>query len=95
MHVHFDALILTTFFVGGFEGAAVGWASKSEELVEAVTEAFEGAVCAINRSVTPASFRSVTICSANDRLGNFNDAVKDVADCATQLASGGVVRPRR
>ncbi len=95
MHIHFDAVILTAFFVGGFKGAAVGWAGKGEEFVETVTKAFEGAICAINRSVTPASFRAVTVSSANDRLGNFNDPVKDVADRATQLASGGVMRPWR
>jgi len=80
MHVHFDAIVLTAFFVGRFERAAIGWAGEGEELVEAVSEAFEGAVCAINRAVAPAGFCTVAFGSADHHLGNFNHAIKNVAD---------------
>ena len=61
VHVHVDAVVLAAFFVGWLEGAAVGWAGEGDELVEAVAEAFECTVGAVDCSIAPASFCTVGI----------------------------------
>lgn len=86
VHVHVDAVVLSAFFVRWLESAAVGRAGEGEELVESVTEAFEGAVGAVDCSVAPTGFCTVGIGSADDHFRNFNDTIKDVAECATELA---------
>jgi len=91
MHVHFDAVVCPAFFVRGFKSSAVGWASEGEKLVEAVSEAFEGAVCAIDSAVAPAGFCAVGIGSAHHHFRNFNDTVEDIAECASEFTSRRVV----
>ena len=95
VHVHFDAVVLAAFFVGWLEGAAVGWAGEGDELVEAVAEAFECAVGAVDCSVAPASFCTVGIRSADHHFRDFNYTIKNIAECTTELAGGGVMGARR
>jgi hypothetical protein len=95
VHVHIDAVVLSAFFVRGFEGAAVGWAGEGEEFVKAVTKAFEGAVCAVDSTVAPSGFCTVGIGSADHHFRNFNDTVEDVTDGTTELAGRGVMGTRR
>lgn len=76
--------------VGWFEGAVISRAVESDELVESVTEAAEGATDAIDSSVGVTDFVSFGIGPADDLLGNFYDSVENVTDCAAELTSRGV-----
>ncbi len=91
MDVHFDTIVLAALFVGWFEGSTVGGAGEGEEFVEAVAEAAEGAVGAIDGTVGPACFVAVLFVFADDLFRDFDDTVEDVADGATQFPSGGVM----
>ncbi len=87
MHVHFDAIVLTALFIRWLEGAAIGWAGESEDFIETIAKAAEGAVGAVDRTIRPASVGTISIIFANDLLWDFNEAVENVADTAAQFAS--------
>lgn len=93
--VHLDAVVLAAFFVRWLEGPAVGWAGEGEEFVEAIAEAFECAVGAVDNTIAPACLCAVGIRSADHHFRNFYDTVEDVADGATELAGRCVMGARR
>ena len=89
--IHVDAVVHSALLVRWLEGAAVGRAVESEKLVEAVTEAAEGAMRAVDCAVRPTGFATVLLGSANDHLRDFGDTIQNVPDCATQFAGGCVL----
>jgi len=95
MHVHFNPVVLAALFVRWLEGATVSRAGESEELVEAVAEATERAVGAVNRTVRPACLATVGFVLADDLLWDFNEAVENVADRTSKFPCGSIVGTRR
>ena len=87
MHVHFNPVVLAALFVRWLEGAVVTWAIKGDEFVEAITKTAEGAASAIDNSKGVARFAAVDFGFTNHLLGDFNDSVKDVADCTAKFTS--------
>lgn len=88
--VHFKPVISSATGVGGLEGAVVDRAVESDELVETVSEAAEGAAGAVDHSMRPTSFAAVIFSLAHDLLGDFNYPVENVGNSPSQL-TGGVV----
>lgn len=95
VHIHFNAVVFAATLVGRFEGAAIGWAGEGEEFVETVAKAAERTVRSIKRAIGVAGLASVGLVLANDLLGNFHEAVENVAERAAELAGRGVGRSWR
>ncbi len=85
--IHFNPVIAATLGVRWLEGAVVTWAIKGDEFVEAITKTAEGAASAIDNSKRVARFAAIDFGFTNHLLGDFNDSVKDVADCTAKFTS--------
>lgn len=90
MRVHFDAIIFATTLIRRLERAAISRAGEGEEFVEAVAKATEGTVGAIDCAVGGTGLATVLVILANDLFRDFDEAVKDIAQCTTKLARGGL-----
>lgn len=93
--VHLNAIVHAAIFVWWLEGAAIGWASEGEEFIEAVAEALEAAVRAIDDAEGPAGLATVGFILADDLLRDLDESVEDVANGAAKLASRSVGVARR
>lgn len=88
--IHLDPIISTAAGVGWLESAVERGAVESNEFVKTVSDAFEAAAGAIDNPVRVCADRTFGLVLANDLLGNFEDSVEDVGECASQLAGGGI-----
>lgn len=92
---HFDARILTTFFVRSFVSAAISRASESDQFVKAIAHATEHAIGSFHHSVGGTSLATTSVIDTNDGFRNFHEAVENVRKRATELAVGGEIRAWR
>ena len=89
MHVHLDAVVFSATLVRWLEGAAIGWAVESEELVETVTKTAKCTTRSIYASIW-SCLTTVLILLANDLFWNLDETIHDVAEGAAQLTRGRV-----
>ena len=93
--IHFDPPVLPALLVRRLESAVVCGAVEGNELVEAVAEALEGAVSAIDDSVGGTCLSAGMRAAEKDLFGDLDCSVEDVAEGTTEFARGIVLRSGR
>ena len=84
--IHFDTIISATAGVGWPERSVETRAVEGEKLVDSVTNTLERAACSIDNPVGVSGNLSFGFGLANHLLGDFNEAVEDIANSASELA---------
>ena len=86
VRIHFNAVILATSLIRRFKGSFISRAVESEELVKAITDAFECTSGSVHYAVCPTGCRAVLLCLAYHLFWDFDKAMDNVTDGTTQLA---------
>ena len=84
--IHLDTVISTAAGVGWLEGAVESRAVEGEKFVDSVSNTLERASGSIDNPVGVAGNITFGFGLANHLLGDFNEAVEDVANSASELA---------
>ena len=84
--VHFDTVISATTGIGWLEGTVERGGVEGEQFVDSVSNTFEGATGPIDKPVGVSGDSSFGFALANYLLGEFNEAVEDIANSASELA---------
>ena len=84
--VHFDTVISATTGVGWLEGSVETWAMEGEKFVDSVSNTFERAAGPIDNPVGISGNITFGFGLANHLLGDFDEAVEDIANSASELA---------
>ena len=84
--VHFDPVISATTGIGWLEGSVESRGVEGEKFVDSVSNALERASGSIDNPVGVSGNITFGFGLANHLLGDFNEAVEDIAKSASELA---------
>ena len=84
--VHFDTVISATTGIGWLEGSVESGIVEGDKFVDSVSNTLERASGPIDNPVGVSGNTSFGFGLANHLLGDFNEAVEDVANSASELA---------
>ena len=83
--IHFNPGVITTTSVGWLEGSVETWAMEGEKFVDSVSNTFERAAGPIDNPVGISGNITFGFGLANHLLGDFDEAVEDIANSASEL----------